>query len=31
MHGHAAEFAKELRREGIQAEPLEESPQMELW
>ena len=31
MHGHAAELAKELRREGIRAEPLEESPQMELW
>ncbi len=31
LHGHAAELAKELRREGLRAEPLVESPQMELW
>jgi putative mRNA 3-end processing factor len=31
MHGHAAELARSLRREDIRAEPLEESPQMELW
>jgi hypothetical protein len=31
LHGHAGPFAKELRREGIRADPLEESAQMELW
>jgi putative mRNA 3-end processing factor len=31
MHGHAEQFAKELRREGIRADALEESPQMELF
>jgi putative mRNA 3-end processing factor len=31
MHGHAGELARELRRAGLRAEPLEESPQMELW
>jgi len=31
LHGHAAPLAKELRREGIRADPLEESAQMELW
>jgi putative mRNA 3-end processing factor len=31
LHGHAEELARELRREGLRAEPLQESPQMELW
>ena len=31
LHGQAGPFAKELRREGIRADPLEESAQMELW
>jgi putative mRNA 3-end processing factor len=31
MHGHAEELAGSLRREGIRAEPLQESPQMELF
>jgi putative mRNA 3-end processing factor len=31
LHGHAAPFAQELRREGIRADPLEESAQMEFW
>jgi putative mRNA 3-end processing factor len=31
LHGHAGPFAKELRREGIRADPLEESAQLELW
>ena len=31
MHGHAAQLAGSLRGEGLRADPLEESPQMELW
>jgi putative mRNA 3-end processing factor len=31
MHGHADALARELRREGLRADPLEESAQMELW
>ncbi|HQR30566.1 MAG TPA: MBL fold metallo-hydrolase, partial [Anaeromyxobacteraceae bacterium] len=31
LHGHAAELARSLRSEGIRADPLEESPQLELW
>ena len=31
LHGHAEPLARELRREGLGAEPLRESAQMELW
>jgi putative mRNA 3-end processing factor len=31
MHGHADALARELRREGLRADPLEESAQMELF
>ena len=31
LHGHAGELARSLRAEGLRADPLEESPQLELW
>jgi putative mRNA 3-end processing factor len=31
LHGHAAELARELRRDGLHADALEESEQLELW
>jgi len=31
LHGHAGPLAQSLRREGLRADPLEESAQMELW